>query len=530
MKKIFIAAFLLVSLRAAAQQTELLSRDFWQGNPNISKVKAEVAKGFDFANMQGSADPVLLAISNHAPADVIKYLLEQPGVDLKHTLFEGRSYLHMAAYQGNAEAVECLLDKGADVDFLDANNHTPLSFTAYQGKLTRPVLDVFLKRGLDINKKYPYKNDATLLLLAVGYDKDLSITDYLVSKGASIKAVDKNGNTTFNYATSIGNVDILKALLKKGVKYTDNALFMAAQGTYRSANKIDVYKYLVEDLKIKPTIINKNGQNVLHAVVRKQNQADIITYFFNKGVDINKVDTAGSTPFIGAAGVKSVETVAMLLPKVKNINATNTQGESALTNAVKSADADVVRLLLKNGADVNVKDNEGKNLVFYLVDSYRGAGGRGNAGGGSQAAGGGGQGESIAQNVSRNNGGNTTERQISPADDFGNKLKALQDKGLDIAAPQPDGSTLFHLAIAKNDLELLKKIASFGIDVNAKNDEGLTVLHKAAMLSRNDAILRYLVSLGAKKDIKTSFDETAYDLASENGFLTKEKISIDFLK
>ena len=40
----------------------------------------------------------------------------------------------------------------------------------------------------------------------------------------------------------------------------------------------------------------------------------------------------------------------------------------------------------------------------------------------------------------------------------------------------------------------------------------------------------WLYEIGAKKEIKTEFDETAFDLASENESLQKSKIDIDFLK
>ncbi|MNY63465.1 hypothetical protein D3C86_2004300 [compost metagenome] len=77
---------------------------------------------------------------------------------------------------------------------------------------------------------------------------------------------------------------------------------------------------------------------------------------------------------------------------------------------------------------------------------------------------------------------------------------------------------------------MLKKIADLNIDVNAKNKDGLTALHKAAMIAKNDAVLKYLLSIGAKKDIKTDFDESAYDLAKENETLTKNNVSVEILK
>src|SRR5690606_11010507 len=79
-------------------------------------------------------------------------------------------------------------------------------------------------------------------------------------------------------------------------------------------------------------------------------------------------------------------------------------------------------------------------------------------------------------------------------DDFTAKMKLLQQNGLDLASAQTDGNTLYHLAIVKNDIDLLKKLNLVKIDVNAVNGEGMTALHKAAMLSKDDALLKYLVS------------------------------------
>ena len=495
----------MASLSVADAQTskaKILDKEFWKANPDLSEVKAEL-NGFKFADVKNGDDPLSLAISTDAPIEVIKYLADQPGIDFQRNIREGRTYLHSAASKPNAEAVDYLLQKGADMNFLCHHDQTALTFAGFSGTVNLAVIKAFEKHGLDLKKTYPAKNDANILLLAVGSDTDFSITSYLVSKGISIQSTDNKGNNAFDYAVKYGKVSVLKKLVEKGVKYADQDLIFAAQGAFRKANKIDVFKYLVEDLKIKPSVTSESGENVLHYIATKNNQDDIITYFISKGVDINQQDKEGNTPFMNAAGGKSFEIVALMLPKVKNINAVNSKGESALTNAVKSGSPKSVDLLLSKGADAKTKDKQGNDLAYYLVESYRPA--RGGFGGGT-----------AAENPKQ--------------DDFGDKLKSLQKSGINFNATRKDGGTLYHVAIAKNDLEILKKLVPLKIDVNAKNKEGLTVLHRAAMLSKNDEILKYLISIGAKKDIASEFNETAYTLAKENDLLTKNNINIDFLK
>src|SRR5690606_23772237 len=104
-------------------------------------------------------------------------------------------------------------------------------------------------------------------------------------------------------------------------------------------------------------------------------------------------------------------------------------------------------------------------------------------------------------------------------DDFNQKLELLKKFGFQFGKTQTNGNTLYHLALDRNDMAALKFVEQFNADINAKNKEGYTPLHKAAMKAKNTETLKYLISLGAKKDIVTDFDETAYDLASENEIL-----------
>ena len=86
------------------------------------------------------------------------------------------------------------------------------------------------------------------------------------------------------------------------------------------------------------------------------------------------------------------------------------------------------------------------------------------------------------------------------------------------------------MALDKNDLPTLEFIQQFHPDVNATNKDGITPLHKAAMSAKDADILHYLISVGAKKEAVTDFDETAYNLALENELLKKQNISVEFLK
>lgn len=489
MRKLSSLLLLVCGSMIAQQKNPLLTGDFWKQNPDIALVQTEIEKGNDPSQLDLNAfDPVVMAINNGASNEVVKYLLTQKGNDKKDKItHDGRTYLHWAAYKGNLEIVDLLISKGYDINLKDEKGATPLEFAAGSGLSNVAVYDRFFKAGIDAKKKYT--NGASILLIGMPSMKDLSVADYLVSKGLSLTETDAGGATAFDYAARNGNLANLKALVAKGVRPTSQALIFAGQGARRSSNPIEVFTYLIDDLKLDPKVTTKDGETVLHLIARKPNQEAIVKYFIDKGVDMTKTDHRGNTPLMLASSAKDLNVVKLLSAKIKDINAKNAKGESALTQAVRGSSPEVMAYLMEKSADAKVINKDGSNLAYYLIESYRP---------GAEA-------------------------------EFSQKLAMLQNK-MDITAPQNDGNTLYHLAIAKNDIGLLKKIALLNVDINKQNKEGLTALHKAALLAKDDSIMKYLISSGAKLDLKTEFDETAYQLATENEYLAKNNISIDFLK
>lgn len=517
MKKLAIALFTLTSLAAQAQKNTLLEQSFWQTKPDVAQLKAEVEKGNSPSQLNPmSFDPVVMAINAGAPTETITYLLDQPGNDVNKITHDSRVYLHWAASRGNVAVMEALFAKGAKATIQDSHGTTPLNFAASGGQANTVVYDLCLQHGANLKKDLNH-DGANALLLAIANDKDLKLTDYFVSKGIDLNSTDAAGNNAFSYAARGGNINILKALVQRGVPVQDNALIMASQGGRRGGNSLELFQYL-ESLNIKPTVTSKTGENVLHALVRRPRQNEIIQYFLSKGVEVNQADEEGNTVFMNAAAAnRDVSVLELLLPHVKNINQANHKGVTALAMAVKGNSAAVVTYLLDKGANVQVKDKTGDNLAVYLIQSY-------SPNNGQRPEGGPGFG-GTPRPEGQSGAGMTPQ-----TDDFSAKLALLQEKGLDLKAAQPNGNTLYHLAVTKNDLSLLKKLEPLQIDVNARNKEGLTALHKAAMIAKDDAMLKYLLSIGAKKDIPTQFKETAFDLASENESLSQHHVSLNFLK
>lgn len=492
MKKNLLILLLLLTYIIPAQSNSLLNSEFWKSSPSLDRIKEEIAQGNDPSEAnRANYDVVCIAILQDANMEAIQFLLEQEGNGVDKLTHDGRTYLHWAAIRGNDELVNYLISKGWTPGLADDKGASPIVFGAANGKVNTAVYESFFKAGIDPQQKY--QNGANILLLAIPNDINFELTAYLTTKGLSLNDTDDDGNTAFDYAARTGNVDHLQQILKKGVQPTSTALIFAAQGPRRSANTIEVFQYLIDDLKINPSALAKNGATALHYIARKPNQKEIINYFLEKGVDINQADEYGNNVFMAAASSKDLEVIQQLLPRVKDINAANSEGATALVEAIKSSSAEVVQLLIDHGAQVDVETVSG-NLAAHLIHSYRGQG--------------------PYNNVK----------------DYSEKLNILKEQKFDLQAPQPDGSTIYHLAVAKNDLSLLKSLEGIDAEIDAINDEGMTALHRAALLAKDDSILQHLIEKGADTTILTEFEETAYDLASENEALIENNISIEFLK
>lgn len=526
---LFISLVLSACFLQAQTSNKLHDPNFWKGNPSLQEVQKAISQGNSPSEMNAmDFDAVSLAINNTASPDVIAYLLQQEGNAVTKTTNHMRTYLHWATARGNAAVVKHLLEKGSDVNAPDSHGDSPLQFAASFGMNQPAIYDLYQKAGVDLKQRN--KNGATYMMLGIPNDSTLALTNYLSDKGLSLNDTDNNGATLFDYAARTGNISTLKTLRAKGVKATEKALMMAAQGTRRTANGVEVFKYLIEDEKLKPTVTDVEGNTLLHLVARKTNQLPVINYLTSKGLNPNTLNKEGNNMLMVAAGGSDLELIKMLVKQTPNVNLKNARGESALTSAVNSGSPEIVRILLDNKSDSEVRDIKGNHLGYYLVQSYRPT--RGGAAGASATPSPANRPapSTVVASANRPTPTPANRPDITPSDDFTEKMKLLISSGLDIAQPMADKSTLYHIAAQKEDLELFRKLERLAININAKNLEEMTVLHKIALTAHNDKLLKYLIEKGADKKATTEFGETAYELAATNEYLLNNNINIEFLK
>ncbi|AXT58501.1 ankyrin repeat domain-containing protein [Aquimarina sp. AD1] len=490
-----VTIFVLICSKIQAQENVFLDRTYWKSNPGIEQIDKDIAAGNDPAALNRFAfDAISYALLEKVRNSTIEYLLTKKGNDVNKKTHDGRTYIFWAIYRDNLEMMQFLLEKGARTDIIDSHGYSLLNFAAVTGQKNTKLYDFCIKNGA--NPMTEKNNDgANPLLLVAPFLEDETLITYFVDKGIDIHSQDDNGNGIFNYAAKKGNTKILELLIKKGVAYKTlntkggNAFIFASQGTRNSANNLELYQYL-ENVGIRPGVVTTDGVNSLHALAFKNKEQDIFDYFIKKGVDINQANGKGDTPFSNAVSRNDLKAIKYLIKYVKDIDQSNKIGVTPLMKAVGRNNIDVVNLLLNNGANPLLKDTEGNSLAYYALESY--------------------------------------DKKTS--EEFDQKITLLLEKGVDFTEHQAEGETLWHLAVKENDVALLEKIEKLNIPLNSKNDEGNTALHLAAMKAKSIDVLKFLLEKGADKNMQTSFNETVFDLASENELLQKQNIELDFLQ
>ncbi len=255
--------------------------------------------------------PLYYAVLNGRP-EIVKALLEKR-VDVEKETPTGRRAVHVVGHssaeigfwgflsgKGGSDAVEYLVDAGANVNAQDKYGSTPLHNVAMNG-YERGV-EVLIANGADVNKK---SNDGRTPIMTA---ETVEIIDMLEKAGADIHATSRMGETILHYAAHRGHLDVVK--------------------------------YLIEKRGFSPNQKDKEGETPLHEAMKGGFYLieDTVSMLIKKGADVNITDNDGLTPldYINQRIEASKASKYASLGKIKDLQ-------------------ECKRLLLKNGAKTSAQ-------------------------------------------------------------------------------------------------------------------------------------------------------------------------------
>ncbi|KAM6978234.1 uncharacterized protein ankrd50l [Tautogolabrus adspersus] len=321
------------ALRAAA----------WGGHEQIVLTLLDFGAQVDRVDSKGRTPLIAAAYMGHHEA--VEILLDHnAGVDLADG--DGRTALSVAALcvptaagvKGYGEVASLLLERGADPGHRDHDGMTPLLLAAYEGN--DDVVELLLEAGADVDEtagpdgNAPAAAAVTPLLAAaaMGHMKTVS---RLLFWGAAVDAIDCEGRTALCLAAARGSVEVVRSLLDRGLDENHK-----------------------DDL----------GWTPLHAAACEGHRT-VCAALTERGsmARVGEMDIEGRTPLILAAQEGHWSTVRLLLDRRSPIDHRAYDGHSALSAALLEGHSEVADLLMRRGADTDVRDAEGRPLLYLLV-------------------------------------------------------------------------------------------------------------------------------------------------------------------
>jgi ankyrin repeat protein len=199
-------------------------------------------------------------------------------------------------------------------------------------------------------------------------------------------------------------------------------------------------------------------------------------------------DPALGSPFVIASFAERHDIMETLTKYGADVNEKDLNGETVLARAIDDETMDEVRFVLSLGADANLANHNEAHSIFSMLAGC--------------------------------------EHQDSDGCVHEEIVLILLEHGFDISSQDENGNTIFHLAVYKANIRLLRAMLSRTtspdvLDIN--NGHGWTALHYATYQSRMDSTHRELTTVsmltksGADVNARDGKGYTALDLAASDG-------------
>ena len=458
------------------------------------------------------------ALADAARADdrnAVRALISRT-TDINVASSDGTPALHWVVRRNEIDLARQLLEAGADPNRPSRYGIRPLYLASANGNAD--MIRVLVKAGADPNARGAYGE--TMLMAAVG-SGDVAAVKALLAAGANVNGRDPHyRQSALMFAARDGLTDIAQALVEAGAK-TDARTRLGKEPAWIRPNSRKGFSFGVgiirggwpADRGMRPF---RHGAMTPLLYAARDGHAATVKVLLDAGADINGREANQITPLIMAISNDHMEVAKLLIARGADLDARDWYGRSPLWSAVKvrnlylnnktlRSDIDrepvlaVIGMLLDHGANPNPRTKEKPPPREYLlpitwslewVDFT---------------------GQTPFLTAARSGDLETMRLLLKHRADpniatFGGTTPLMAAAGINWVVSQTytEGPAAL--------LEAVKLCISLGNNVNAVNSMGLTAVDGAANRGSDD-ILAYLVSHGAKLDVKDKEGRTPLDWA-----------------
>ncbi len=287
---------------------------------------------------QGGLTPLLLA-TREGHLEAVQALLNA-GADINQASAGDRtSPLLIATINGHFDLAMLLLDKGADPNAESENNATPL-YAALNVEWAPKAL--YPQPRAQVNQKSTYL-DLMKALLDKGADPNVRLNKKIWYSGYSfdLSGVDETGATPFWRAAYASDVDAMKMLVAYGAD--PNIRTKRIAGRPRAG---DIDRDVVDVSGLPPVAVGGPAVTPLQAAA---------------GVGYGEGFAANSHRFAPGGMLAAVKYLVEELHA--DVNAFDHEGNTALHHAAARGDVEMIQYLVSKGADVKAVTREGKTTA-----------------------------------------------------------------------------------------------------------------------------------------------------------------------
>jgi ankyrin repeat protein len=410
-------------------------------DPTVAKVLTAAGANIHIP-MVGNNSPALTGIA--VKGDFLNAILTPSSagaVDLR-----GRTILHLAALEGEVQAVDMILKTGKPVLKKDKGGKTPLDLALSrpesrdhaeigeklilaEDQSDNPIFTYFAPAALSSNYNIR-RADGDTALHHAARDGYMGLISFFIEKKADLNIKNASGATPLHEAARSGNIEAMEILVASGAEINaqdakgNSVLHIAIP----PASHLAAIALLLSH-GANPNLRDEHGESPLHIAITLNRDAEIIQALLGGGADVSIRNIDGKTPLYAAVEEKRLQAIPLLLAYQSDIFAADNAGETPFEKALKENGAVLTALI--------------SSETVYQADSA---------------------GNTMLHTATRNR----ADIRI---------IGLILDQQALVNARNKEGETSLHLAVRQNEAAIGEMLLARGADIFAPNTRGESPLY-----------------------------------------------------